>query len=170
RRWRQSQPRAAHAPLLADLGDSPADADAAERATPLRATLTATATCDRRDLLQNHLVDQVASVLRLPADRIDAQTPLPSIGLDSLMALELRNRLEASLGITLSATMVWGYPTIAALVPHLADRLGIDLAEQTAPVEDDHADAIVTNVVHMSEDQAEAALAETLAAIESSLA
>jgi hypothetical protein len=43
------------------------------------------------------------------------------------MALELRNRLEASLGLTLSATLVWGHPTIAALATHLASKLNISL-------------------------------------------
>ena len=37
----------------------------------------------------------------------------------------MRNRLEASLGLTLPATLVWGQPTIAALAPHLAERMGL---------------------------------------------
>jgi hypothetical protein len=48
------------------------------------------------------------------------------------MVVELRNRLEARLGLTLSATLVWKYPTIAVLASYLADRLGTPLSE--APV------------------------------------
>jgi len=60
--------------------------------------------------------------------------PLKSLGLDSLMALELRNRLEADLGLKLSATLVWNHPTVTALVPHLADRMGIPLEGPAAEV------------------------------------
>jgi hypothetical protein len=51
------------------------------------------------------------------------------------MALELRNLLESSLDVKLSATAVWTYPTIAALAPHLAEKMGISLAssEEEAP-------------------------------------
>jgi len=60
-------------------------------------------------------------------------TPLGSLGLDSLMGLEIRNRLEASLGLTISATLIWTYPTIAALTAHLAEKLGLALEEQSTP-------------------------------------
>ena len=40
------------------------------------------------------------------------------------MALELRNRLEASLGITLPVALVWAYPTITALADALCERMG----------------------------------------------
>ena len=49
------------------------------------------------------------------------------------MALELRNRLEASLSLTLPATLVWGYPHAAALAAHLAERLQLDIKDQAAP-------------------------------------
>ncbi|WP_373194048.1 acyl carrier protein, partial [Mycobacterium marinum] len=55
---------------------------------------------------------------------IDVDRPMESLGLDSLMALELRNRLEASLGTTLPAALVWAYPTITDLAGALCERLG----------------------------------------------
>lgn len=45
------------------------------------------------------------------------------MGFDSLMALELRNRIEAALGLKLSATLLWNYPTVAALTPYLLGRV-----------------------------------------------
>jgi myxalamid-type polyketide synthase MxaE and MxaD len=59
-------------------------------------------------------------VLRLPAARLERTRTLGSLGLTSLLAMELRNRLEAGLGRSLPATLAWNYPTIAALVEHLA--------------------------------------------------
>ena len=51
----------------------------------------------------------------------------------------MRNLLEADLGLKLPTTLVWNHPTVAALVPHLAQRMGIPLeaaaAASTAPEE-----------------------------------
>ena len=55
---------------------------------------------------------------------LDHDQAMESLGLDSLMALELRNRLEASLGITLPVALVWAYPTIAGLAVALCERMG----------------------------------------------
>jgi len=69
------------------------------------------------------LRQQVATVLRLGVESVPDDKPLRSLGLDSLMALELRNRLERALHVKLSATLVWNYPTISALAAHLEGRL-----------------------------------------------
>ena len=70
---------------------------------------------------------QVAAVLRLDAERVPPDKALRSLGLDSLMALELRNRLERNLRLKLSATLVWNYPTITAIAAHLESRLAARL-------------------------------------------
>ena len=57
---------------------------------------------------------------------------MESLGLDSLMALELRNRLEASLGITLPVALVWAYPTISGLAGALCERMGYEPADDAA--------------------------------------
>jgi NADP-dependent 3-hydroxy acid dehydrogenase YdfG/acyl carrier protein len=85
----------------------------------------------RRARLESFLQEQVAQVLKQSRDRVDLYKPLRTLGLDSLMALELRNRLEAAIGIALPATLVWNYPTVAALAPHLAERLGLPLEERS---------------------------------------
>jgi acyl transferase domain-containing protein/NADPH:quinone reductase-like Zn-dependent oxidoreductase/NADP-dependent 3-hydroxy acid dehydrogenase YdfG/acyl carrier protein len=86
----------------------------------------------RRAQLESYLQEQVAHVLKLSPSRIDAHKPFGSFGLDSLMALEFRNRLEAGLGRTFSATMVWNHPTVAALASHVAAKMGIEL-DSNAP-------------------------------------
>ena len=73
---------------------------------------------------------QVAAVLRLDVERVPDGKPLRSLGLDSLLALELRNRLERALHLKLSATLVWNYSTISALAGHLEGRLAAKHPEQ----------------------------------------
>jgi NADPH:quinone reductase-like Zn-dependent oxidoreductase/acyl carrier protein len=88
----------------------------------------------RPTMLLEHLRGRVARILRLEPAHVHADAPLKSLGLDSLMALELRNRLEADLSLRLSATLVWSHPTISALVTHFVEVL--DLGAAGTPVED----------------------------------
>jgi NAD(P)-dependent dehydrogenase (short-subunit alcohol dehydrogenase family)/acyl carrier protein len=90
-------------------------------------TLRAAEPASRRVLLEAFVQDQVAQVLKQARSRIDLHKPFRTLGLDSLMALELRNRLEAAIGTSLPATMVWNYPTVSALAPFLAERLDLAL-------------------------------------------
>jgi acyl transferase domain-containing protein/pimeloyl-ACP methyl ester carboxylesterase/short-subunit dehydrogenase/acyl carrier protein len=136
RRWSQLFPQAAELPLLRELvAGLAAGVQPRAAASPARAALFAAAPEARRALLIQHLIEQIAQVLRADPARISPETPMPSMGMDSLMALELRNRLELSLGLSLPATLVWGRPTVVDLVPDLAERLGLsfDHAQPDAP-------------------------------------
>jgi acyl carrier protein len=75
------------------------------------------------------LVAQVAQVLRLPEGKVEVDRPLTSLGMDSLMGLELRNRIESVLGIQVPVTLLWTYPTVAGLARHLAADSKMDPAK-----------------------------------------
>ena len=62
-------------------------------------------------------------VLRLDPARIEADSPFKALGLDSLMSLELRNRLEAAFGTRLSPTLLWAYGNPRALAEALCAQL-----------------------------------------------
>lgn len=62
-------------------------------------------------------------VLRLDSTTIDGKTPFKALGLDSLMGLELRNRLEAAFDLKLSPTLLWTYGSSHALAEVLCERL-----------------------------------------------
>jgi acyl carrier protein len=63
-------------------------------------------------------------------EKIRVDAPLRGFGIDSLMGLELRNRLEKALGFRLPATVMWSSPTIAALVDKLLETRNAQVAEQ----------------------------------------
>jgi phthiocerol/phenolphthiocerol synthesis type-I polyketide synthase C len=65
----------------------------------------------------------VGTVLRLDPEGLDPATPLKTLGLDSLMSLELRNRLEVSLGLRLSPTLLWKHGTLTRLISALTDMV-----------------------------------------------
>ena len=97
----EHQRPAPQADLVAELG----------RATPRR----------RAGILLEFVREQSARILALPSKQVGDRTPLSEMGLDSLMAVELRNLLGASLGAgpALPATLVFDYPTIEAIAGYL---------------------------------------------------
>ncbi|MBN1219684.1 MAG: SDR family NAD(P)-dependent oxidoreductase [Anaerolineae bacterium] len=155
-----------HSPLLSALRGTPTDL-IPPSGSPIRQNLVAAPIEQRRGLLETYLREQVAQVVWLPPAQVDPHMPLSNLGVDSLMALELRRRLERDLHLTLSATLIWNYPSIADLIPYLVGQMGI-------PVEDNGPDLPVAaepqpeqlefldKLEQISEEEAEALLAARL--------
>ncbi|MFN6535672.1 MAG: SDR family NAD(P)-dependent oxidoreductase [Nostoc sp. EkiNYC01] len=88
--------------------------------------LVSTPVSDRRELLMSAVQAQVARVLRLDTSRpIDPERPLQEMGMDSLMAVELRNALGKLVEKTLPAALIFDYPSIANLTAYLGKELEI---------------------------------------------
>jgi acyl transferase domain-containing protein/SAM-dependent methyltransferase/acyl carrier protein len=80
----------------------------------------------RKTLLAEYLLEQTLRILgRDATESIDPDKPLNDLGLDSLMAVELRNALGQGLGRALPATLLFDYPTIGALTEFLAGELAL---------------------------------------------
>jgi phthiocerol/phenolphthiocerol synthesis type-I polyketide synthase C len=78
---------------------------------------------DLDQLVENQVRALAGRVLRIDPDAIDRGIPFKSIGMDSLMSLEYRNRLEAAFNMTLSPTLLWTYGTPEALSGALSQRV-----------------------------------------------
>jgi hypothetical protein len=111
------------------------DADAElQAATALRQQLQLASPHEQLDLLRDTVRDAVAAVLRLaPTDRPGRHDRLMDLGMDSLMAVQLRSRLGRSLGLArpLPATLMFDQPTVEALALYLQPLVG---ATSAAPV------------------------------------
>jgi len=94
------------------------DGALAHHAVDMIDRLLAATPADRRAAIEGLVRETVGGVLRLPAKELDLRRPFGLMGLDSLMALELRNRFERALGRPLSATLAWNHPTVEALTAH----------------------------------------------------
>jgi acyl transferase domain-containing protein/NADP-dependent 3-hydroxy acid dehydrogenase YdfG/acyl carrier protein len=111
---------------------------------------------ERPQALQEHLLEHLAAVLKTSAARIDVLKPLGTLGLDSLLSLELVRRLSASTGVKLPATAVFNYPTAKALAAEIARRMGV--AEVTSPVQAASTAVPSAAIAQLSEEEAILAL------------
>nr|WP_275937251.1 type I polyketide synthase [Streptosporangium subroseum] len=131
-------------PLLRGLAPAPAGARATNA---LGRRLAALPQVERDHAVLGLVRTQVAEVLGYgSADRVAAGRAFTELGFDSLTAVELRNRLAAATGLRLPSTLVFDYPTVAALAAFVAGELagrGVATAVATATVDPDEPIAIV---------------------------
>jgi len=139
-------------------------------ATPqrdLRAELAAAPSGRRTALLLDHVRGCAGRVLGLSTDQpLDPRQPLQEMGLDSLMAVELRTMLGVGLELDrpLPATLAFDHPTAEALAYYLADLLtsengDLGAASAADPVTEPSASgSAATSEEDLSEEDAEALL------------
>ena len=143
RQWLDFYPSAAAGSMFAVLRSERGRSQSASASAPRFKEKLAQATPqDRRALLESHVCEQLSQILHAEQSWIDRDTTFGSLGVDSLMGLELRNRLEASLGIRLSVSLLFSYPTLALLVEHLLGKLELTVEPEPMPaLEEGAADA-----------------------------
>jgi acyl carrier protein len=75
-------------------------------------------------LLKTVVAEEAARILRLPAGGIDPRRPLSEMGMDSLMAVELRLALESRLRIDLPLVSLTEGTSVASIAARLGGALG----------------------------------------------
>ena len=157
-------------PLLSDmLHDITAEAnDTDGRSAPtLAQQLQVTAPEERRGLVLAYLRTQVNQVIGVAASEvIDPIQPLNSLGLDSLMAVELRNRLQTALGISMPVAQLLEGPSLNELSVLVLAQVG-DVHE-TQPIQRHQPDQLLTSVDRLSDEQVDSLLSDLLSQGDSS--
>lgn len=126
-------------PLLHDLAAETAAASPGPKAPgrrDVRAQLAGLAPADRHQAVIGLLHEQLAQVLRTPGHLLDPHRPLNELGIDSLMTVELVNRIEADLGVTIPLTALLQGPTSSSLASLLLQQL--DLRSTPNPDQPSH--------------------------------
>jgi acyl transferase domain-containing protein len=117
-----------HGPFFAALRKPETSTQAAAAATPEREWLPALASAaagDRTALLVDLLAQQLVKVLALPASRrVDTRCSLMDLGMDSLMAMELRNRVQSALCVQFAVADLLKGPSVEKLANDLLSMLG----------------------------------------------
>ncbi|MGQ4511287.1 amino acid adenylation domain-containing protein [Streptomyces sp. DW26H14] len=86
---------------------------------------------ERRALVTERFTALTATVLRTAADQIDPSTGLGAVGLDSLLAMELRARVQAELGVALPVVALLSGTSVGDLAGQLYDGLVDRMAAET---------------------------------------
>ncbi|MGZ4112319.1 MAG: AMP-binding protein, partial [Tumebacillaceae bacterium] len=88
-----------------------------------REELLAMDRAQRQTALEAYLLVKAALVLKMTPAQLDVQQPLSRFGLDSLMAVELKNSIEESAGVILPVTTFLEGPSIAQLSNDVLEEL-----------------------------------------------
>ena len=159
--WAEAHP---HARALVEDHDKTSTPETSSLTTQLQ-TLSRSEAEQRVEMVVS---DVASAVLRIPEANLDRVRPLRSLGLDSLMSLEFRNRLSTQLGRPVSATAIWNHPSVSALALALAEDIcGPERAEeQVAPAPEQESMSHIAEVTHMTEGEAEEALLNELESLD----
>jgi acyl carrier protein len=168
-KYHEFYPAGTEPPLLADLANEEAAgrSDAAPSGEKRAAILDA-APAERAQLIQSYVIEQVARVLGLSPSHLDIQQPLTNLGLDSLMAVELKNRISADLGVNVPMVKFLQGFSVAQAAMQLLEQLTADAdgsserpvarAQESSAAEQD----LLANIDKLSEEQVNSMLAEML--------
>jgi myxalamid-type polyketide synthase MxaE and MxaD len=154
-----------HRPFLKHVGQrelgtaKPSSQKAAEKKSDFLERFQNARSADRSQLMTEFVRDQVTRVLDFaPGQNIDTQQGLFEMGLDSLMAIELKNHLETGIEQSLPSTLIFNYPAIKDIARYLETKLESatekaesDKASQEAPLS--AATTTMTDTTDLSEDE-----------------
>jgi len=119
--WSGWQEKVEQWPFLADWSEI--TTPIATKDNPLLEQLKSVSFMEREKILIAHIQNEAARVLAIKNFVIDIHKPLNEMGLDSLMSIELRNKIQSELEVDVPITKFMEGITIAALSNQLNEQL-----------------------------------------------
>jgi phthiocerol/phenolphthiocerol synthesis type-I polyketide synthase C len=128
--WKQlfkSYPELSQSPLLSQLFEEvqalPQGGSAKATGGRARQTILAAEPGARQSLLEAYIIEQVARIVGVQPSALRVQQPLDTLGIDSLMGIELRNRVESDLGLVVPVVKLLEGPTISEFAALLIEQI-----------------------------------------------
>ncbi|MCP4655644.1 MAG: type I polyketide synthase, partial [bacterium] len=149
-RWARFYPRARKQPCFAGLMDEPAAGEGEEQDLSPAGLLSLDPE-ERARRLVAYLSQQVSKVVGLTGGELATQESINRFGVDSLMAVELKNRIEADLGLVFPVVDLLKGTTIAQLVARILERLPESAAAEAAEAES--SEDLLARLDELSEEQ-----------------
>jgi acyl transferase domain-containing protein/acyl carrier protein len=125
-RWCDFYPRARSEPVFTRLREIHGMSHQGMGAVA-RQAIEAAEPGERRALVEAYLRERVGKILGYAEDRVDPERDLRGLGLDSLMAVELRNAVETELGMTAPSMTFLSGGTISELAEAILDERAVDV-------------------------------------------
>ena len=127
-------------PLLEDVVGEEEDPSTRPGASQVdhafRRQLLSTDLDTRKSMLCDYFTDELARIVGLEPSELDAQQPLNTLGIDSLMAVELKTNLETRLAIDLPMAQFLEGPSVTSLADYAAQSIAAASAEVSTEQEE----------------------------------
>lgn len=175
---RQFSPEVAALPLFSRVAFTEDEHPAADRSPQnsqpklTRDLLLSAEPSARSELLVDYLREIASRILGLRQAALDSHRPLNAMGLDSLMAIELKNAIQTNLGIALPVAVLVSGPSITELVVQMLELLNDQAQDGNASVSFDvdahpplgaeEAEQLLASLDDLSSEQVDRLLAEML--------
>jgi acyl transferase domain-containing protein/NADPH:quinone reductase-like Zn-dependent oxidoreductase/SAM-dependent methyltransferase/acyl carrier protein len=119
---------------------------------------------EREEIVQTYIREQAARVLGAAASKLDADRPLNELGLDSLMGVELRNRVEGDLALALPMRELMQSPTINSLARAILGQLTTSASgpQDTSSLPQETTEQLSARVDQLSDEEVDSLLVEML--------
>ncbi len=147
-------------PILSRLAEEVSAGDSfAKKEGLVRREVLAAEPEERPRMVEEFLVEQISRVLKCSPSKVDLHQPLNRLGIDSLMAVELKNRVESDLQTALPVTALLQGPSLAQLSTQLLEEL--DAAPTpNGEVADEDPEELLARVDDLSDDEVDSLLEE----------
>ena len=151
--------------IFSELGKSEGLGDDDSAGFSLAELLQSTPEAEHLGVVSGYLTQIVAGVFDLPLDDVGGDRTLNDLGLDSMMAIELKSRIAAVMAVDVPVLELLKGVTVSGLVDRILADLTVGTTESAPMLVDDRPDTIVdeSDIDRMIEQLSEADLLELLA-------
>jgi NAD(P)-dependent dehydrogenase (short-subunit alcohol dehydrogenase family)/acyl carrier protein len=169
--YQEFSPVGSDTPLLSELArEGAAVARQGEHTSEQRDALLAAGPEERARLLQAYLSEQVGRSLGISPAKLEPQQPLSDLGLDSLMAVELKNRIAVDLKVNVPVVkFLQGFSIDQVVVQVLQELAAETDGTETPPIptpgppeESGNAARLLASLEQLSDEQVSSLLTEML--------